>query len=231
MAHRGCAQLRDVGRAIETFDSISNTFGLVPNIRSYDGVLQCCIRSGHDTGAMSFLDEMAQQGVKPDGATFSTVLLALAQTLETASNSQVRAPPAASPPAHLADQSVRCDGTQDVNDRARVLSTQLELAAEEGHRPSYDALVTATRAFAKQRRFRQAWDVIRTLRPNGCARAPARPPVSALPHPPLLRYRPTDELIAFVKNGGKDPEPDDEVAPSESGEAGEQGSQKERQAS
>eukprot|EP01045_Picozoa_sp_COSAG04_P018999 COSAG04_NODE_1802_length_5544_cov_24.735537_3_plen_235_part_00 len=61
-------------------------------------------------------------------------------------------------------------------------------------------------------------------------RQPAQRPVSALPHPPLLRYRPTDELIAFVKNGGKDPEPDDEVAPSESGEAGEQGSQK-RQAS
>lgn len=60
----------DVGRAIETFDEIERSFGLKPTIRSYDAVLLCCIKNGHTLGAMSFMEEMRQQGV----STTTTVL-------------------------------------------------------------------------------------------------------------------------------------------------------------
>jgi pentatricopeptide repeat protein len=54
---------RDVGRAIETFDEIERSFNLKPNVRSYDAVLRCCIENGHTLGAMSFMEEMREQGV------------------------------------------------------------------------------------------------------------------------------------------------------------------------
>ena len=71
--------------------------------------------------------------------------------------------------------------SQDAHDRARVLMNTLErrgATTEDGAEgeqqagalaPSNEALVAAIRALAKQMRFKQAWEVISSMRPLGCA--------------------------------------------------------------
>lgn len=56
----GCVELKDVGRAIETFDTINSAFGLQPNARSYSAVLSCCLAADQIQGAVSFVNEIKQ---------------------------------------------------------------------------------------------------------------------------------------------------------------------------
>lgn len=112
------------------------------------------------------------------------MILALAQALEAATSKQVQRSltrAACLQPAPWRASELPHVHSQDAHDRARVLMTTLErrgATTEDGAEgeqqaaalaPSNEALVAAIRALAKQMRFKQAWEVISSMRPLGCA--------------------------------------------------------------
>lgn len=114
---------------------------------------------------------------------------------------------------------------QDAYDAARVLTNTIErrggpTGADDAAgdlTASHDAMAGATRALAKQMRFKQAWEVIKSMRSLGYVQRCTEP------HLPLLivhmtwhpwragrcRHRPGDDLIKFVLNGGKEESQED----------------------
>lgn len=127
--------------------------------------------------------------VEIDNSTFSTMILALAQALEAATSKQVGslACDACLPASRVFPSAVLNLSylrLQDAHDRARVLMNTLERHASstdggasdgDGQTqpgdlvPSNEAMVAAIRALAKQMRFKQAWEVIKSMRPLGYA--------------------------------------------------------------
>jgi pentatricopeptide repeat protein len=80
---RACALQQSIGRAFETFDEIRNTFGLEPDLGSYNAVLDACSqrRFAQGPAALALLEDIkSTPGLEPDAESYHLTLLALVRS-------------------------------------------------------------------------------------------------------------------------------------------------------
>merc|ERR1712136_416566 len=65
----------NLGRAADCFTRME-TARVKPNIRSFNTILSACARAGRASEAVSWLDKIAEHGLKPDAVSFSNALQA-----------------------------------------------------------------------------------------------------------------------------------------------------------
>eukprot|EP00897_Mesotaenium_endlicherianum_P007240 jgi/Mesen1/6544/ME000334S05882 len=67
----GCSQLRDADRAQQTFDEIERTFGLVPDVHSYNALIDVYGKRRQIEEAAKRFEEMKAKGVEPSADSFA----------------------------------------------------------------------------------------------------------------------------------------------------------------
>lgn len=70
----GCANTWDLDRAYQTFDAISASFGLTPNIDSYNALIYAFGKVKKTPEATRVYSHLVGEGVKPDARTFSLLV-------------------------------------------------------------------------------------------------------------------------------------------------------------
>ncbi|CAA0828749.1 Pentatricopeptide repeat-containing protein -mitochondrial [Striga hermonthica] len=70
----GCANIWDLDRAYQTFNAISATFGLTPNLHSYNALLFAFGKLGKRDDAVKVFEHFAGLGVKPNMTTYSLLI-------------------------------------------------------------------------------------------------------------------------------------------------------------
>ncbi|CAH8390145.1 unnamed protein product [Eruca vesicaria subsp. sativa] len=70
----GCANTWDLDRAYQTFDAISASFGLTPNIDSYNALIYAFGKVKKTPEATRVYSHLVGEGVKPDSRTFSLLV-------------------------------------------------------------------------------------------------------------------------------------------------------------
>ncbi|KAI5678892.1 hypothetical protein M9H77_09842 [Catharanthus roseus] len=70
----GCANIWDVDRAYQTFNAIDATFGLVPNIHSYNALICAFGKLSKRDEAVKVFEHFVGLGVKPNSATYSLLV-------------------------------------------------------------------------------------------------------------------------------------------------------------
>lgn len=70
----GCANTWDVDRAYQTFTAISDTFGLTPDIHSYNALMYAFGKLQKTQEASKVFDHLVSMGVKPNGKTYSLLV-------------------------------------------------------------------------------------------------------------------------------------------------------------
>ncbi|XP_013585707.1 PREDICTED: pentatricopeptide repeat-containing protein At1g26460, mitochondrial [Brassica oleracea var. oleracea] len=70
----GCANTWDLDRAYQTFDAISTSFGLTPNIDSYNALIYAFGKVKKTPEATRVYSHLVGEGVKPDARTFSLLV-------------------------------------------------------------------------------------------------------------------------------------------------------------
>ncbi|KAL3636208.1 hypothetical protein CASFOL_020755 [Castilleja foliolosa] len=73
----GCANTWDVDRAYQTFHAIDSTFGLTPNIHSYNALICSFGKLNKSDEAVKVFEHFVGIGVKPNATTFSLLVDAL----------------------------------------------------------------------------------------------------------------------------------------------------------
>ncbi|KAG8466761.1 hypothetical protein KFE25_008140 [Diacronema lutheri] len=72
-----CAHLKDLDRAVETFQAIEGVFGLEPNTGSYNALLLAATKSKQAEALRQVRERMATAGLAPDRETFRIVAMHL----------------------------------------------------------------------------------------------------------------------------------------------------------
>lgn len=67
----GCANIWDIDRAYQTFEAISSTFGLTPNIHSYNALMYAFGKLKKTSEAVKVLEHLISLGVKPNAMSYS----------------------------------------------------------------------------------------------------------------------------------------------------------------
>lgn len=70
----GSANIWDLERAYETFDSIGKTFGLTPNIHSYNALISAFGKRRKTDEALKVFEHMTSLGVNPNALTYSLLI-------------------------------------------------------------------------------------------------------------------------------------------------------------
>ncbi|XP_068657213.1 pentatricopeptide repeat-containing protein At1g26460, mitochondrial-like [Aristolochia californica] len=70
----GCANIWDIDRAYQTFEAISNTFGLAPNTHSYNALMKAFGRLKKTFEASRVFEHMTSLGVKPNAMSYSLLV-------------------------------------------------------------------------------------------------------------------------------------------------------------
>ncbi|KAG8383040.1 hypothetical protein BUALT_Bualt05G0143100 [Buddleja alternifolia] len=70
----GCANIWDVDRAYQTFNAIDSTFGLTPNIHSYNALICAFGKLGKRDEAVKVFEHFSGVGVKPNMTTYSLLV-------------------------------------------------------------------------------------------------------------------------------------------------------------
>ncbi|GAB2234225.1 hypothetical protein Drorol1_Dr00003468 [Drosera rotundifolia] len=67
----GCANIWDIDRAYQTFEAIGSTFGLTPNIHSYNALMYAFGKLKKTSEAVKVLEHSISLGVKPNAMSYS----------------------------------------------------------------------------------------------------------------------------------------------------------------
>lgn len=70
----GCANIWDLDRAYQTFNSIDSTFGLTPNVHSYNALICAFKKLGMRDEAVKVFEHFVALGVKPNVTTYSLLV-------------------------------------------------------------------------------------------------------------------------------------------------------------
>ncbi|KAF5752057.1 pentatricopeptide repeat-containing protein [Tripterygium wilfordii] len=70
----GCANIWDLDRAYQTFDAISSSFGLTPDIHSYNCLMSAFGRLKKTFEASRVFEHLVSKGVKPNAMTFTLLV-------------------------------------------------------------------------------------------------------------------------------------------------------------
>ncbi|PSS28829.1 Pentatricopeptide repeat-containing protein [Actinidia chinensis var. chinensis] len=70
----GCANIWDVDRAYQTFEAIGETFGLIPNIHSYNALMHAFGKLSKTSEASRVFEHLVSKGVKPNAMTYSVLV-------------------------------------------------------------------------------------------------------------------------------------------------------------
>lgn len=70
----GCANIWDVDRAYQTFGAIATTFGLTPNIHSYNALICAFARLSKRDEAVKVYEHFVSSGIKPNATTYSLLV-------------------------------------------------------------------------------------------------------------------------------------------------------------
>ncbi|KAL2559435.1 Pentatricopeptide repeat-containing protein [Forsythia ovata] len=70
----GCANIWDVDRAYQTFNAIDATFGLTPNIHSYNALICAFGKLSKRDEAVKVYEHFVGSGIKPNGTTYSLLV-------------------------------------------------------------------------------------------------------------------------------------------------------------
>ncbi|OVA18898.1 Pentatricopeptide repeat [Macleaya cordata] len=70
----GCANIWDLDRAYQTFEAISGTFGLTPNIHSYNALMCAFGKLKKTKEASNVFDHLVGLGVKPNATSYSLLV-------------------------------------------------------------------------------------------------------------------------------------------------------------
>ncbi|KAL2559205.1 Pentatricopeptide repeat-containing protein [Forsythia ovata] len=70
----GCANIWDVDRAYQTFNAIDATFGLTPNIHSYNALICAFGKLSKRDEAVKVYEHFVGLGIKPNGTTYSLLV-------------------------------------------------------------------------------------------------------------------------------------------------------------
>ncbi|MCD7469592.1 hypothetical protein HAX54_008732 [Datura stramonium] len=70
----GCANIWDIDRAYQTFAAIESTFGLIPNIHSYNALIYAFGKLGKRDEATKVYEHFMDLGVKPNEMTYSLLV-------------------------------------------------------------------------------------------------------------------------------------------------------------
>ena len=80
---RACALQNSIGRAFSTFEEIRTTFGLEPDLGSYNALLEACSQRQTPEGLTAFAlleDIKKTKGLEPDAESYHLTLLALVRS-------------------------------------------------------------------------------------------------------------------------------------------------------
>lgn len=70
----GCANIWDLDRAYQTFEAISSTFGLTPNIHSYNALMFAFGRLKKTSEATRVFEHVSSLGLKPNAKSYSLLV-------------------------------------------------------------------------------------------------------------------------------------------------------------
>ncbi|KAL1806278.1 hypothetical protein ACET3Z_029346 [Daucus carota] len=70
----GCANIWDVHRASETFTAISTTFGLTPDVNSYNGLICAYGKLNKRKEALELFEQLKSLGIKPNAMTYALLV-------------------------------------------------------------------------------------------------------------------------------------------------------------
>ncbi|KAK1367217.1 Pentatricopeptide repeat-containing protein, mitochondrial [Heracleum sosnowskyi] len=70
----GCANIGDTVRAWQTFESIGSTFGLTPDVDSYNCLICACLKGDEREEALQLFEDLVYWGLKPDATTYALLL-------------------------------------------------------------------------------------------------------------------------------------------------------------
>lgn len=70
----GCSNIGDAGRAWQTFESIGTTFGLTPDIDSYNCLICAYLKGDEREEALQLFEDFIYLGVKPNATTYALLL-------------------------------------------------------------------------------------------------------------------------------------------------------------